>query len=779
MMDAEQAQIDAKRSAQRQVLETLSVLGAALVVGLSVFKATVPLIAFPAWDLDPMMMWSEVVGIGPTGTLAIDCFLLTLSGATMTLAAPLVGRARLVECFLLAAGILALIWHSFRSPLAVRENFSTGLAWTAALSAGLMLSYAGRLPSVRRVALAIATGFAALLFIKCAAQVLIDLPQTIADFDADRISILASHGWAPDSFAARTFERRLRDTSATGWFGLSNVVATFGAAFLGIFIAMLREPGAARRSVAGLGSLIAGACVVLAGSKGGYAAAAIAITIALLGPTASAGRPWRGALLLLSIPFAALAAVCARGLIGTRVGELSLLFRSQYLEAAARIFGQNPLRGVGPAGFRDAYLLAKNPLSPEEISSPHCIIFEFAATLGVGGVLWSVLWLVLLGSAGAGLAALQSTPSKTSLRPHIRTALFLIACIVLAGSIVEAPLATPGSGFARIVALALGAILAWRTCIAEPRTIAIASAAAAAALGFHAMIEVSPVIPASSALYFALLGLAAASLPPIPAPTRFTWPLTLPGMALSMLGIAASLFLGKVQPWEESLRAAASRLEDVSTLASQVQRVDAADVRAKQEIAKGLESVLSKPVKPDPASLGRAVLEARLARGDEAYRELLRAIALDPTSYETRQAASNLALRLGAIDLELGLPAGDHFQQGLMLAEESTSIPSRKAASYAWLASARRGVYEFGRQPALLRQALDASSQAAALDPTNPIHAQRSALLAAEIGDPAAARLWAERALTLDENMRLDPLRRLAAGELERLRTLAQHPPKP
>src|SRR5690606_11618084 len=90
----------------------------------------------------------------------------------------------------------------------------------------------------------------------------------------------------------------------------------------------------------------------------------------------------------------ALVAVAARGVAGEKIGELSLLFRWFYLQGSARIIAEHPWLGVGPAGFRDAYLLAKPALSPEEVTSPHSVVFDWMSTLGVlaGGA-----WAVLLG----------------------------------------------------------------------------------------------------------------------------------------------------------------------------------------------------------------------------------------------------------------------------------------------------------------------------------------------------------------------------------------------
>src|SRR5690606_35332276 len=85
---------------------------------------------------------------------------------------------------------------------------------------------------------------------------------------------------------------------------------------------------------------------------------------------------------------APIVAVVVRGLIGERLGERSLLFRWFYWQGASRIATDHPVAGVGPAGFQEAYLSARPPLSVEEVTSPHGLPFDWWATLGLFGLAW-------------------------------------------------------------------------------------------------------------------------------------------------------------------------------------------------------------------------------------------------------------------------------------------------------------------------------------------------------------------------------------------------------
>ncbi|MBL8874298.1 MAG: O-antigen ligase family protein [Phycisphaerae bacterium] len=766
----------ARLAVQRQVLETLSLVAAVLIAALAMLRASTTLVVFPGWDMDPMSMAAPAIGLGPAASLGLDCVLITLSGALIALSAPLVGRFPATGLILFLAGGAAIAWHGVFSKQASQENLLIGLGWAAAMSVAISLAHAGRLESVRRAVAAVAFAFLGALAMKCAAQVWIENKETIDSYRANREAILASHGWAADSFAARTFERRLYDASGTGWFGLSNIVATFGAAGVAAFgVLCFRERESRGRWLAAVGIVLATLCVWLAGSKGGWAAAGVGLAVGIGGAAIVGKRRGGGVLLFLAIPLATIGAVVARGIAGERFGELSLLFRSQYLAAAAKIFVSNPVAGVGPAGFKDAYLLAKSPLSPEEVSSPHSVLFDFAATLGLGGVAWAILWLTLLALAGANLSKDdREEPAGESGAAAVSAFRFCalgIAIATVGGAWLESAIATPLSGVMRIAALGLGLTLAWRVCSARPGALRISLAAAAAACGFHAMIEVTPVQAGSSALFAVVLGIAAA--PPGGATAqarRGVLVRAIPGLFIAVLGILASFMIGRVQRWEWHLLSGAERLAPIAALTQALS--ESTDDAAVRSAAEELTRQLGTSVAPNRQEIGRSLVEARRKAGLLAYQDLIRAISEDPTSQLTRQAASNLALQLATLEQDGGAPSSKWLRSASILAEDASRLPWHRAPAEAWLATVKRGIGELTRDRAALEGAYIATVNASALDPHNPLHAVNAARLAQRLGNGVSAREWAARALRLDENMRLDPLRRLdakARAELEGL----------
>jgi len=75
--------------------------------------------------------------------------------------------------------------------------------------------------------------------------------------------------------------------------------------------------------------------------------------------------------------------------------------------------------GVGPDGFQNAYLTARPAISPEEVDSPHSVLFDWWATLGFGGIAWAALLIAILWFGGRGLIADTSAGqhSLTSAEP--------------------------------------------------------------------------------------------------------------------------------------------------------------------------------------------------------------------------------------------------------------------------------------------------------------------------------------------------------------------------
>lgn len=758
-------------AARQRIIERLLLVLVAGVSGLALLKATAPSVAFPGWDLDPSMLAGPVVGLGPTANLGIDLFLVTLSGCILALAGAGGAVVRWWQWVLLLAGLATVAWHARFAPDAAQDHLTLGSAWAGAMCAGLSISAAARFENVARLTAGVLFGSIAFFALKAGVQVFVENPQTIEMFKANREAMLAAQGWTPDSFAAKAFERRLYDAPGTGWLGLSNVLSTAGACVTVAGIVLIAR-GEARRI--GVVAGVVGGLVVLylSGSKGGWGAAALGVAAIAAWPF-FARRPWGLPVLLLAMPLAALVAVAMRGIVGERVGELSLLFRAQYLDAAGAIFAQSPIHGVGPAGFKDAYLLAKSPLNPEEIASPHSVFFDFAATLGVGGVAWSVLLGSMLASVGGHPPQSGATARGVD---HLvpRLVLLTLAFTTIGGAWIELEISSTSNVLVRVGGLAAAALIALTVIVITRSDVIRMAAALAAAVGLtHAMIEMTAVLSGSAALFACLLGLAAAARPvSVLTSVQRSFARAAPGLLLAVLGLLAASQVSVVSRWEAMLRSASESMGRSAALSRGFS--DAIDTDTKLQAMQRLSEAVGEWVTPNDAAVSAALQRVRIQGAAAALQELIAAIAVAPSHSETREAASRVALQLAALRPPNSDERRDLRRSAIQIAADATSLPLRKAASQAWLANVLRGAADLGSDPTLRRDALVAIEKAAAFDPFNPLHAANAARLADELRDTPAARRWASKALELDANMRLDPLRRFEPGERARLEAIAK-----
>jgi hypothetical protein len=651
-------------------------------------RATGTISTLPYWEMDPMTVVAPMASVTPALSILLDAFTL-LGVAVGVFAGRNIPAARWwwPAVALVALGALPLAYHGWLGPTGSIHQVRIGASWLAAIAAAVTLARLARDRRVRTLALAALLGAAVLLVAKGAAQVLVEQPRDAANFRLNRDLILRSYGWSADSSMAKSFERRLLQTEATGWFGLSNVYASLcvglGAGLLGLAAAAWRQrrTPAAVLGVAGLGAF---AGVAMAGSKGGTAALGIALisAAALLWLQRRAEAHGRAASTLAALlgPMgiaAAIGAVVVRGLIGERIGELSILFRWFYMQAAVKIGAEHPFAGVGPEGFKDAYLLAKNPLSPEEVSSPHILLLDWWACLGAPGLLWGCVLLLLAGAAGLGVlrelgsaqgaarmepASAAPSPPASDDEAHLlsRVALIIPVVVTFAGLIIQRAELLPIEAAVRVGGLVGWAIVAVAvvrvSCGGGSGTDAAASpwaraglAGGAVALCAHAQIELTGSWVQSVGLFMAFLGLAAAGSTIAPgtphtahtAPARARFTRALPAITgLGTLATCAWLLVLGVLParvWERELRAAAAALEpvaDARTTLSALNRLPPPEAsRELSRVVASLSSALGRPVNPDPPSINAALRAISVERAALAYRRLPLLPRTDPRPF--------------------------------------------------------------------------------------------------------------------------------------------------
>jgi hypothetical protein len=750
----------------------------ALTLACAISRGVVGHDPFPYWAEDPTILAVPSAALLPVGSVLLSVVAIIAAGLSLGVRPPAAntGRWPLAEPVLFLVGFLGVLAHALAIQGGSLDNLQTGLMWAAAFASGSAASAARHDPIARRMVLASLLAGLVLVAGKCLVQVFVEHPATLATFEATKEEVFAARGWAPDSPQAKAFEHRLRQPDATAWFGLSNVVATFGAfacvAVLGLWLrTLIKTPqGTAERPSAFpplalfLFTLAAASLLYLGGSKGGYAAAAAGAALLILPLVAPSLRLWRW-LPLLSV-VAVFAALAVRGLLGESFGERSLLFRAFYAEASARILLHNLPWGTGPDAYRDAYMLFKNPLSPEEVTSPHNIVLDMLCTLGVAGVAWAGLWLVWVHRLGRGLAApstvIDSANMASDVRREIRPIFLLFAAATLLGAFVELPAATPESALIRFGGLFLATLLAAGLLPWLDRPAASpALAAAGISLALLGMIDMAPINPGSAAWYAMILAVAAppstAREPvsqPSPATLRLWW------FAPALAAAAGLSALPSLLRWQADLKdafdvvAVPSRLRAETELLVRTPNAPAAEVA-------DLRARLAEHGIAWPPSGPEIFEPLRLLAMQRALPALQVAAADQPTHNLTREAASRLQLQIATLLNAQGQrqPALEAAAAALAAAVPLATGRPPSASTLAWQATVMEQASLLRNDPPHLWVPLAQSllESAAAADPHSHVHPKRVAELLARQSRPAEAAAWAKRALALNENNRLDP----------------------
>ena len=776
-----------------QVLRLAGFTGILSVAALRALVSIQPQILF---DVDPARDPMPMLAIGPVGSGLLD-LLLVLSAAIALIGEHLAGNGlRRGVVALAAIGSLCAALHAAGSSV---DAFRSG-TWVASAFAFAALAHLVRERRLRIAALAVLVAVAAPLAVRGAVQVTTEHAETVASYEANRAGFLAERGWEPDSSAARTYERRLRQPEATGWFGLSNPYSSLmgvGVVGLGSLAVLGFRRGLAGPSAAvGAAALGCGALLFVNGGKGAIAATGLAALVAVLLARGKL-RPRAG--LAIALCAFVVALVVVRGFIGPSLGELSVLFRSFYLEAAARIVAAHPVFGVGAELVQGEFMRAKPAICPEDVTSIHSIFVDWVVVLGVFGIAWAamVAW-AMRGEVAVddppferprGVVAAESSASVLALRIG---GLIAVAALILQ-SRVEAPALDQPALVLRAVGIAgLVLVAACAARIAEEldgiRVAAVGLAVAVLVLA-HAQIELTAWLAGSSVLVLAIAALGTA-LPKGGSAGRSA-PLVL---ALPLLAMAIpAMSVHREREIQSELVAAADRVRPLAEVRAQF--VAFADSRSRNEstdpkaLIEAIESaagpVRAAPVVEamrgdDPAALVAALVAVDGALRREAADILVRCAEKHPSSRVATEAAIKQLAASGRratgvraaqiVDREAFARARE------LAAEQAAERPGFRAyAMAADLAFEDLQRALSGRDAADIRSSADEALRWTRLAlEAQPYSARRQAdlgdaLLAA--GDPAGAVKAFEAALAQDEVTALDPLMQFSTRERTRIQT--------
>lgn len=766
---------------------------------------------FPGWSGDPLVMEAPITGLTPAFSVGLDVLTLLASAVVLVGCAGRGWRPRGWELACYWIGAMVVAYYSARADSTLMD-IVLGCQWLAGFGAALACVQACRDARLRRLVLAGLVGVGVIVALKGGFQVFVEHPAMYKDFVLNKSRVLGAQGWTEGSPMALAYERRVSQADATGWFGLSNVFSTVmaGAMVLCAGMGLMGLAGPMGRMGRGKAAALLGAAVVfgaglwLSHSKGGMAAGAMGL--GLLGVLWVVSRTkwrvsWRVAgCVAVLLPFAALVAVMVRGAVGERLSELSLYFRWFYLQGAARIAAESPLLGVGPDGFKDAYMRMKPAISPEDVSSPHSWFVDLIATLGVGGWAWGVWLLTAMYRGGRAVAftadakAEEAEEFAGSLRDEVRGLLVLFGLVTAAGALFEHRIAVVDGTILRVVSLVGAVAVGGVVCGAlrgegkkahsdedmamARRGVMAPVIAAVVAVVTHCQIEMTG-ITAGAGLWVLLLVAMGAGAGMRGVAARRASSGTLRGRigpaALVCASVIPIVVVAKLVRWELHIREATRIVAPVPEFADRIAAIaEGRDYKGDslRLVAREMSIVLGQAV-PDTLRGVEAGLSQLRGRAIElAEAELMRARDAGPRDFQTARAASRLGL---IIALNQSRPelrrVSAREAEGVVLSHMKATGES--VSGWAWLGTMRRSVFDGTKDVVDGRGAVEAFGKAAALAPYEPLYRVEAARLEAAMGNGAEAARWAGEALRLSEQMRLDPVRQLAGKELEEVRGLA------
>ncbi len=389
---------------------------AGIIVALAGLRSLVAIVPDAIFDIDPLSASFTFPGLGPGMSIMLDALLVLF--ASLALESERQRRGLDYTLLLLVMlPLLPLMWHSTGSVL----DLWRGADWFAGAMSAAAIAHLIRSTRCREIAIALLIGVVAVTAVRGAWQIFVEHPATVEHFEEHRDEVLGMHGWTEGSTPALTYERRLRQSEATGWIGFSNITSAMFAAG-GLMLFGLAWTGARGRDHLGtvvglvlLGSAMLVVCV-LNGSKGAIAAGILG-AVFLLGLNLPGHiGPWlrsRGGVVVIGCAAVAVAVVLIRGVIpeGT-LGEKSLLFRFHYLEAGLRMLAESPGVGVGPDGYQNAYPALQNVRNPETPASAHSVWLDWLVSLGPLGLAW-------IGAMGLLLLRKAPEPTDSDQRPLV------------------------------------------------------------------------------------------------------------------------------------------------------------------------------------------------------------------------------------------------------------------------------------------------------------------------------------------------------------------------
>lgn len=715
-----------------RVLRWIGAIGIATIAVMRCLIAFAPQVVF---DVDPALFPGAFGGLGPAGSLWLDVALLLF--AACGFAGEALSR-RSIDWLLVLLALIPIpvvLFHGGHDA----GDLWRGTTWAAAAVACAAIAHLARDRTLRIVLTMLLLAVIVPLLARGAANVMYEHAGTVEQFEQQKEQIFAEKGWAPDSAAARIYERRLRQNQPTAWFVSTNVFGSMMAfglvAWLGLAIAAARarlESGWA--GLLGLVALAAAVGLWLTDSSGAMLAALGGLVL-LVAPLVSAGLRRLlqrfGPIVAVLCIAGALLGVVARGMAPEGLaGEKSLLFRWHYMVSSSQIIAEEPLLGVGPDGYQAAYVKHRVPRNPEEVAGAHSMFLDWLCTLGIGGVAWIAMSIILLWRAGG---ALRTKSPEAERAPPIgaRTAVIVILIAAVLGLLpailLEWHVLDPLSLAVRFIGLAgfiiMGLALGHVLARGEAALINGILTAAVIALLVHGQIEMTFTRPGPVVWAMCVLGLAGGAR----------------GDRPPSLGIAAAVLLLCISGWVFFIGALPAsrqqaRMIEAAGILWPLAGMDAAEIEPAEEVRRRVQAA------------------EMLAEAQEAMDT-----AIEPRLAAAEQLERASWIARGPQRIELLQRALAHLRP---LVDERASGRAIVLAYYV-----HRKLAELTGDETHEAAAIELAQRMAVQDPHGLTSWKRLGDVLWEYGHRREAIAAYRRALQINEDFELDPLKQLTEGE--------------
>lgn len=338
------------------------------------------------------------------------------------------GSGMLIGAVAVAAGMAVSMYVASDR----RAALTASADWLTSVLAGILLVRLLRESRYVRLLLIVVATAGVTVAAKCASLRYVELPETIAQYQADREGFWRARGIPLDHEIVRMYERRLHAGEASGFFSFSNVAGSFlvmaagAAAALAILKAKagLVRGGLERWRAITVAVIAAGvyACVYLTGSRGALAAGALVggLVVAWALVMRRVRLHWAARLALgWALAVLATGAVAWAALRADPYSSLG--FRGEYWRNSAAMIRTDLWTGVGAENFGKFYLQYKPITSPEEVKDPHnflvAALSQWGVLGGVGVLLLLAGWSVQVVRGGDRTARRDDAPTAESSPP--------------------------------------------------------------------------------------------------------------------------------------------------------------------------------------------------------------------------------------------------------------------------------------------------------------------------------------------------------------------------